>query len=117
MSNSNGPAPQNPGMDPSLVRGMTQPRLSRRQLLSGAGAGAFGIGAILAACGVEGTGATGGSTSGATNVGTPDWWSKQKQHNKLNFANWPYYLDVLKGKHPSLDYFTKQTGIQVNYTE
>ncbi|MGN6679966.1 MAG: polyamine ABC transporter substrate-binding protein [Streptosporangiaceae bacterium] len=119
MSNLNGPEANNQGVDPSLVRGMTQSRLSRRQMLAGAGAGAgaFGIGAILAACGVQGTSATGGSGSGATNVGTPAWWSKQKLHKKVNFANWPYYLDVLKGKHPSLDHFTLQTGIQVNYTE
>ena len=35
----------------------------------------------------------------------------------MNFANWPYYIDVLKGKHPSLEHFTSQTGIQVTYTE
>jgi spermidine/putrescine transport system substrate-binding protein len=120
MTNSNDSASQNAGVDPSLVRGMTQSRLSRRQLLAGAGAGAgaFSIGAILAACGVQGTNAGGGgSTSVAGNVGTASWWAKQKLHHKVNFANWPYYLDVLKGKHPSLEHFTSQTGIQVAYTE
>ena len=119
MTNSDDSASEGPVLDPSLVRGMTQSRLSRRQLLAGAGAGAgaFGIGAILAACGVQGTSAGGGSTSAASNVGTASWWAKQKLHHKVNFANWPYYLDVLKGKHPSLDHFTSQTGIQVNYTE
>ncbi|HEX7994016.1 MAG TPA: spermidine/putrescine ABC transporter substrate-binding protein [Streptosporangiaceae bacterium] len=120
MTNSNESASQNQGVDPSLVRGLTQSRLSRRQLLAGAGAGAgaFSIGAILAACGVQGTGAQGGgSTSVAGNVGTAAWWAKQKLHKKVNFANWPYYLDVLKGKHPSLDHFTQETGIQVTYTE
>ena len=55
------PGRQEPGPDPSLWRGLTQPRLSqqgmsRRQLLrsAGAGAGALGIGAFLAACGVKG---------------------------------------------------------------
>jgi len=119
MTNSDDSASEGPVLDPSLVRGMTQSRLSRRQLLAGAGAGAgaFGIGAILAACGVQGTSAGGGSTAAASNVGTASWWAKQKLHKKVNFANWPYYLDVLKGKHPSLDHFTSQTGIQVNYTE
>ncbi len=119
MTSSHDSSSEGPVLDPSLVRGMTQSRLSRRQLLTGAGAGAgaFGIGAILAACGVQGTSAGGGSTSAATNVGTASWWAKQKLHHKVNFANWPYYLDVLKGKHPSLDHFTSQTGIQVNYTE
>jgi hypothetical protein len=58
------------GPDPSLWRGLTQPRLaqqgmSRRQLLrgAGAGAGALGAGAFLAACGVKGaTTASSGST-------------------------------------------------------
>jgi spermidine/putrescine transport system substrate-binding protein len=120
MTHSNESASQHHGVDPSLVRGLTQSRLSRRQLLAGAGAGAgaFSIGAILAACGVQGTGAQGGgSTSVAGNVGTAAWWAKQKLNKKVNFANWPYYLDVLKGKHPSLDHFTQETGIQVTYTE
>jgi len=112
------------GPDPSLWRGMTQPRLSRqgisrRQLLqsAGAGAGALGVGAFLAACGVKGaTTASSGSTP-AGGAGTAAWWSKQKLHHTVNFANWPYYMDVLKGKHLSLEYFTQQTGIQVSYTE
>ncbi|HWG62642.1 MAG TPA: spermidine/putrescine ABC transporter substrate-binding protein [Streptosporangiaceae bacterium] len=107
-----------PGLDPSMIRGLTQSRLSRRQLLrsAGAGAGALGVGAFLAACGVKGATASGGSTP-AGGVGTAAWWAKQKLHHTVNFANWPYYIDVLKGKHPSLEYFTKQTGITVNYTE
>jgi spermidine/putrescine transport system substrate-binding protein len=121
MTHSNESASQNQGVDPSLVRGLTQSRLSRRQLLAGAGAGAgaFSVGAILAACGVQGTGAQGGggSTSVAGNVGTAAWWAKQKLHKKVNFANWPYYLDVLKGKHPSIEHFQQETGIQVTYTE
>src|ERR1019366_2644980 len=35
----------------------------------------------------------------------------------VNFANWPFYIDVLKGKHPSLDHFTATTNIKVNYQE
>ena len=116
------------GPDPSLWRGLTQPRLSqqassqrglsRRQLLrsAGTGAGALGIGAFLAACGVKGATTSSGSTP-AGGVGTAAWWAKQKLHHTVNFANWPYYLDVLKGKHLSLEHFTQQTGIQVTYTE
>ena len=119
MTHPNDSASQNPGLDPSLVRGMTAPRLSRRQLLTGAGAGAgaFGIGAILAACGIQGTAVGGGTAPTAGNIGTASWWAKQKLNKKVNFANWPYYIDVLKGKHPSLEHFTSQTGIQVTYTE
>src|ERR1700746_869496 len=106
------------GMDPSVWRGLTQRRLSRREVLrsAGAGAGALGIGAFLAACGVKGASTSSGFTP-AGGVGTASWWAKQKLHHTANFANWPYYIDVLNGKHLSLEYFTQQTGIQVNYTE
>ncbi|MGH7733241.1 MAG: spermidine/putrescine ABC transporter substrate-binding protein, partial [Gemmatimonadales bacterium] len=112
------PGGQQPGLDPAIRRGLTEPRLSRRQLLrgAGAGAGALGVGAFLAACGVKGaTTSTGSTTAGG--AGTAAWWAKQKLHHTVNFANWPYYIDVLKGKHPSLEYFTQQTGIHVTYTE
>jgi spermidine/putrescine transport system substrate-binding protein len=106
-------------VDPSLWRGLTQPRLSRRQVLAsaGTGAGALGLSAFLAACGVKGTTAPAGTASPAGGVGTAAWWSKQQLHHTVNFANWPYYIDVLNGKHPSLEQFTKTTGIKVNYTE
>jgi spermidine/putrescine transport system substrate-binding protein len=107
-----------PVIDPSIWRGMTQARLSRRQLLSGAGAGAgmLGLSAVLAACGVKGAVQTGGKVT-AGGVGTAQWWAKQKSTKTVNFANWPYYIDVLKGQHPSLEHFTATTGIAVNYTE
>ena len=104
----NDPGKHEPGLDPSILRGLTQPRLSRRQLLrsAGTGAGALGVGAFLAACGVKGATTSSGSTP-AGGVGTAAWWAKQKLHHTVNFANWPYYIDVLKGKHPSLEHFTQ----------
>ncbi len=102
-----------------MWRGMTQWRLSRRQLLAaaGTGAGALGLSAFLAACGVKGTAAPAGTSSPAGGVGTAAWWAKQKLNHTVNFANWPYYLDVLNGKHLTLEHFTQTTGIKVNYTE
>jgi spermidine/putrescine transport system substrate-binding protein len=121
MKEQDGPQGQQdePVVDPSLWRGLTAPRMSRRQLLSsaGAGAGALGIGALLAACGVKGASTNTKPTVKPGGVGSAAWWDKQQLHKKVNFANWPYYIDVLKGKHPSLDHFTATTGIQVNYTE
>jgi spermidine/putrescine transport system substrate-binding protein len=114
MKKQNGQGPD-PTTDPSLWRGLTQPRLSRRQMLTATGAGAAA--AFLAACGVKGTAAPAGTSSPAGGVGTAAWWSKQKLNKTVNFANWPYYLDVLNGKHPSLEHFTQTTGIKVNYTE
>src|SRR5437762_2082306 len=113
-----GPERQEAPMDPSLWRGLSQPRLSRRQVLAsaGTGAGAMGLAAFLAACGVKGNAAPSGS-SPAGGVGTAAWWAKQQLHHTVNFANWPYYLDVLNGKHPSLEHFTQTTGIKATYTE
>ncbi|MGH2856975.1 MAG: polyamine ABC transporter substrate-binding protein [Solirubrobacteraceae bacterium] len=101
--------------DAALLRGLTEPRYSRRQLLrtAGAGAAALGTGALMSACGVSGTEAT--HTSKQTDWAA--WWKKQKQAGILDFANWPLYIDVKHGKHPSLDQFTKATGIQVKYSE
>jgi spermidine/putrescine transport system substrate-binding protein len=84
---------------------------------AGTGAGALGLSAFLAACGVKGTAAPAGSATPAGGVGTAAWWAKQQLHHTVNFANWPLYIDVLNGKHPTLEHFTQTTGIQVNYTE
>ena len=101
-------------IDPSIWRGLTQPRISRRQLLASAGAGAGA--AFLAACGVKGATATNQKVT-AGGVGSSQWWAKQKLTHTVNFGNWPYYIDVLNGKHPTLEHFTQTTGIQVSYTE
>lgn len=84
-------------------------RLTRRQFLrgAGAGAGALGLAAFLAAC-ADGT--PSGSTFGSDPAGI------------LNFANWPLYIDKAKlpngqSVRPSLQEFTDDTGIQVNYRE
>jgi spermidine/putrescine transport system substrate-binding protein len=120
MKEQDAPEPerQEAPMDPSLWRGLSQPRLSRRQVLAsaGTGAGAMGLAAFLAACGVKGNAAPSGS-SPAGGVGTEAWWAKQQLHHTVNFANWPYYLDVLNGKHPSLQHFEQTSGIKVTYTE
>jgi spermidine/putrescine transport system substrate-binding protein len=106
----------NESVDPSIWRGLTLRRVSRRDLFRYAG---MGVGAsVLAACGVPG--ATSASKSAKlpnASVGTASWWSRQSLHHVVNFANWPYYIDVLNGKHLSLEHFTATTGITVNYSE
>jgi spermidine/putrescine transport system substrate-binding protein len=102
-------------IDPSLLRGLTQPRWSRRAFLGGAGAA--GASALLAACGVQGASKPAGQTPNEVQ----QFWAGKTKAGILNFANWPLYIDVAKvgGKttHPTLDEFTKQTGIKVNYKE
>jgi spermidine/putrescine transport system substrate-binding protein len=113
---------QGPNIDPALWRGLTQSRFSRRQMLryAGVGAGTAGLAAFLAACGTKGALPAGGPSGQSlpnAGIGTTAWWDKQKLTHKLEFANWPYYIDVSHGKHPSIEEFTKKTGIQVDYRE
>ncbi|MEV6347309.1 spermidine/putrescine ABC transporter substrate-binding protein [Actinoplanes sp. NPDC051851] len=88
---------------------MTQRRFGRRDALRLGGASAMG--AFLAACGVKGKGTPQASVA-------PDavekFWSGKVKNGKLDFANWPLYMDPKK---PELKKFTEQTGITVNYQE
>lgn len=106
-------------MDPALARGLTMPRMSRRELFryAGVGVGALGLSALLEACGTKGVTSSGSSAQASAGVGSQEWWAKQTLHHQLNFANWPYYIDTAHGKHPSIEQFQQKTGIQVNYTE
>jgi spermidine/putrescine transport system substrate-binding protein len=101
-------------LDPALLRGLTMPRISRRDALRGAGL--LGASAFLAACGVEGSGGGGDEAPQASG-----FWASQTKAGQLDFANWPLYMDQEKkgGKnvYPSLQQFTKETGIKVNYKE
>ena len=72
---------------------MTQRRISRRELIryAGAGAGALGLSSILAACGVGGEEQATGPTPGGE--GSADWWAQQQAGDHINFTNWPAYID------------------------
>jgi spermidine/putrescine transport system substrate-binding protein len=99
-------------IDPALLRGMTMPRISRRSALRGAGL--LGASAFLAACGVEGSNKEEAPQASG-------FWDSQTKAGRLDFANWPLYMDQEKvgGKvvYPSLQDFTKETGIKVTYKE
>jgi spermidine/putrescine transport system substrate-binding protein len=99
--------------DPAFLRGLTQSRFSRRQFVrAGATAAAVaGFGSALSACGLAGTRDTGAPAG----FDWASWWARQQKHGVLDWANWPLYIDTSHGSHPSLELFTKQTGIQVNY--
>jgi len=99
--------------DPAWIRGMTQPRLSRRQFVRGAAglAMAGGMLQFLTACGLPGTRDTGAPADFDWNA----WWPEQKETGHLDFASWPLYIDSAGGRHPSLDKFTNETGINVKY--
>jgi spermidine/putrescine transport system substrate-binding protein len=80
------------------------PRLTREELLrrSAAAGALLAFPSFLAACG----GGDGGGGGGGGEV-----------LDVLNFSNWPFYMDVEGQRHPTLDQFTEQTGIKVNYFE
>ena len=84
---------------------MTRP-LTRRQLLERAalGGAALTLPGFLAACG---GGGDGGDTGGG------------ELADVLRFANWPLYIDIDEEtkKRPTLDEFTRRTGIAVDYFE
>ncbi len=93
------------------IHGPTEPRFSRRRLLAGGLAGGLSLASLAAACG--------GSQAAAPQVGGASWWAEQKATGQLVFANWPLYIDYrnwLKS-HPSLNAFSRETGITVAYEE
>jgi spermidine/putrescine transport system substrate-binding protein len=96
--------------DPALVRGLTQRRFDRRDLLRAGGLAALGM--SLAACGVKGKG-TKASASVAPDA-IAKYWGNKTKNGHVDFANWPLYMDP---KHPELQKFTKETGITVKYQE
>jgi len=80
-------------------------RFTRRQIVQRGAAGVtiLSLPGLLAACG------GGGSSSG----------SSDELKDVLKFSNWPLYIDFDEKtkKRPTLDEFTKQTGIKVDYFE
>ena len=78
--------------------------ITRRQLLQrgAAGAALLSLPGLLAACGGGGGGGAGGGTS-----------------ETLRFSNWQLYIDIddKTKKSPTLEQFTTETGIQVDYFE
>jgi spermidine/putrescine transport system substrate-binding protein len=97
-------------LSPALVRGL----FTRRTVMQGAGAA--GMAAVLAACGTKGTATPAGGGSASTK---PTWADKSDTDKVVNWSNWQAYIDVddKTSTHPTLDAFTKATGIKVNYTE
>ena len=98
----------------ALARGL----VSRRTTMAGM-AGLAGI-AGLAACGSAGKTTTAGPSGAATTKARVKAATDTSDTDKLvNWSNWPSYMDVNEKtkSHPTLDAFTKKTGIKVNYTE
>ncbi|MFD9504646.1 spermidine/putrescine ABC transporter substrate-binding protein [Streptomyces sp. NPDC060035] len=83
--------------------------MPRRSLLRALGGGAAG--ATLAGCGVPAAYVEPGDRSGR---------DRSDSDRSLHFANWPLYIDTDdedESKRPTLDAFSRRTGISVTYTE
>ena len=100
--------------DEAAIQRAMRHRLTRRSMMKGAGMGiaGFSLASFLAACG-------GGGDSAAEN---PQDVFSGEAGDTVNFENWPLYIDQAKDKngnvyHPSLEAFTKETGITVNYDD
>jgi spermidine/putrescine transport system substrate-binding protein len=98
---------------------MTDPRFSdpitRRQLLRRAAVGgaALSLPSLLAACGSS------GGISGQSNAGGTSTEVNQQLADRLTISNWPLYIDIDEKtkKRPTVDDFTKATGVSVRYIE
>ncbi|MDA0565470.1 spermidine/putrescine ABC transporter substrate-binding protein [Streptomonospora sp. S1-112] len=88
----------------ALARGLTRRRVSRRTALGLTGLSAAGL--ALSACGVQG--------QGGNQPAAEDFWAGKESNGRLDFANWPLYMDPGK---PELAAFTEETGIRVDYDE
>lgn len=107
--------PTRPAPDPAWLRGMTQRRFSRRQMLQygGAAVGSLSMASILAAC-------AGGSSTPAAGASV-DFGAEPLP--EINFSNWPLYIDKAKDPDtgervsPSLVAFEDETGIKVTYND
>ncbi|MEO7753503.1 MAG: extracellular solute-binding protein [Terracoccus sp.] len=104
--------------DPVFRAALARGLVSRRSAMMGAAG--LSAAAFLAACGSAGkspsTGAGGGTAAAKTAAAAKDMSDTEKV---VNWSNWTQYIDVSDDQksHPTLDAFTKQTGIKVNYTE
>jgi spermidine/putrescine transport system substrate-binding protein len=107
-------------MDQMLQDAMRK-RLSRRSVLKGAGVGVAGVSlaSLLAACGEE---EGGGGGNGGASMDPSKIFSGQDAEQHVEFANWPLYIDKARDDEgnvirPSIEKFTEDTGITVNYQE
>ncbi|WP_256106989.1 spermidine/putrescine ABC transporter substrate-binding protein [Streptomyces sp. ODS05-4] len=85
------------------------PQLPRRSLLRALGAG--GAGLALAGCGVP------PARVAPADRGRPDL---SRSERRVDFANWPLYIDTDDedtSRRPTLDAFSRRTGIAVEYRE
>jgi spermidine/putrescine transport system substrate-binding protein len=89
--------------------------LTRRDLLERAalGGAALTLPGFLAACGGDGIEGTATTAAGGTTT------AAKELADKLTISNWTLYIDIDEKtkKYPTLEQFTKETGVAVDYIE
>jgi spermidine/putrescine transport system substrate-binding protein len=95
-----------------MTRVLTRKQLLERAALGGA---ALTIPAWLAACG----GSSGIEGAGTTTAATTAAGGSKTLADKLTISNWALYIDIDEKtkKRPTLDQFTAETGVKVDYIE
>ncbi|MFI6767234.1 spermidine/putrescine ABC transporter substrate-binding protein [Streptomyces sp. NPDC050355] len=113
MEHHEQPEPLSPAELAAVRRSAANGRLAmtRRTLLRAGSAMAVAAGGLgaLGACGIP--------PAGRTDAGRSTDHSRAEK--RLNFSNWTEYMDVSDNgkRHPTLDAFTRRSGIAVKYTE
>jgi len=101
----------------ALLRARSSRTLGRRDFLRGSAL--LTSGAFLAACGgISAESAQNADASEGASTGPSA--AAAQGGDVLNFSNWPLYMDTGEEdeqSHPTLDAFTEETGITVNYYE
>ncbi|MGW8064413.1 polyamine ABC transporter substrate-binding protein [Streptomyces ziwulingensis] len=103
-----------PARAAAMRRSFTSGRaaLTRRSLLRASTGGALAAGGLgtLSACGIPPAGKSGGGVSSE---------DRSEREKEVSFSNWTEYMDIDDSgkRHPTLDAFTRRTGIKVTYTE
>ncbi|WP_030718620.1 polyamine ABC transporter substrate-binding protein [Streptomyces sp. NRRL S-237] len=99
----------------AMRRSLTSGRgaLTRRSLLRASGVGALTLGGLSA---LTGCGIPPAKRESDAAAASDDHSAKEKE---INFSNWTEYMDTSEDEksRPTLEEFTKRTGIKVKYTE
>lgn len=99
----------------AMRRSLTTGRgaLTRRSVLRASGVGALTLGGLsaLAGCGIPPAKRSEGPAAASDD--------RSEQEKEINFSNWTEYMDTSEDEksRPTLEEFTKRTGIKVKYTE
>jgi len=103
-----GPLPQDPAVR-ALIAQARAAQLTRRGFMT---AGTLSLAAFLAAC----SGRVGGGGGGGTKPSLTPGADLSDTEKSMVWANWAFYLDEDDaGGHPTLDAFSKKSGIAVKY--